>query len=786
MQDLIRDFVIETIEGLEAIDADLVQFERDPANSVLLGRMFHLLHSIKGACGFLGLGRLSTLAHAAEDLVEGFRAGHKPQPDDVTLVLATLDQIRVLVAVLGETGCEPEGNDAGLIRQIAQATRSAAEAGAPVTFGGLPSDAESRGKDSGERPAYPDDVPLMRQKVRVAVDRLDHLMSMVSELVLVRNQLIDLSRRDDAGGYKLPLQRLSHITGALQDGVMQTRMQSVGGVFARMSRLVRDMSRDLGKEIRLEFGGADTEIDRQMLDVLKDCLGHLIRNSAAHGIEEPSERRAAGKPAHGIIRLMAGHEGSSIVCEVRDDGRGLNLQAIGARALALGLVSADALGQMNEAEVARLILAPGFSTARAVTQLAGRGVGMDAVREALDKIGGFIELDNRPGQGLGIRLKLPLTLAMAGVLIIETAGQRYALPQAAVVELVRSNPEGDVRIEMLASQPTLRMRDRLIPVLDLAGILGFEATVTDSGLIVVAEFGGRMFGLSVEAIHETEEIVVKPMPSRLRQSPFFSGATILGDGRVVLILEPAGFAALLGPAAADAAEQPGAAEAEAGPASLPLLLVRAGAGVTRVVPLALVSRIEEVPLSSIETLGSRRVVGYRGGLLPVVELGEAMNRSADSLVPMLVFRHAGRSVGVLVDSIVDVVDAPLRVDAEVDVPGCCGSAILAGETVLVLDVPGLFQAGGTELAGDGERRVLLAEASEFCRAMLQPVISGAASCLEVARSAEEARATLARQRFDVVVIGVDTAEMLDLLEAAAGEAGLGSRFIALTARPGGR
>lgn len=766
MDDLIRDFVVETLESLDHLDAELLRFEQNPGDSRIVAQIYRLLHTVKGTCGFLSLQRLERLSHAAEDLIGRFRDGALATRDDVSLTLAALDRVKAIVVTIAETGREPDGVDNELIALLSAAS-------AKGCADGMASGAEAaEGPDDADDllvepdlpvPAPSADPSLVRQNVRVTVERLDHLMTMVSELVLVRNQLLELARREDAGGFKLPLQRLSHITAELQDGVMRTRMQSIGASWSKISRTVRDLSAELGKDIRLETLGADTEIDRQILEVLKDCIVHMVRNAADHGIELPRERIAAGKTAHGTIRLRAGQEGSQIVLEVSDDGRGLDLERIRAKAYGAGIVDDDKLQRMSDQEIARLIFAAGFSTAGSITNLSGRGVGLDAVRTSIEAVGGVVDVTTRPGQGTSIILRMPLTLAVAGVLIVEAADQLYALPQVVIAELVRPQATGDVRLDSLGGASVLRMRERLIPVIDLAQTLTLASSRDAAGgFIVICDVGHKRFGLRVDAVHQTEDVVVKPVSTRLRHIPYYSGATILGDGSVILILEPTGFAGHV-QGAQDADVEAPESRSNAPEELTSLLVFRAGDRRCRVVPLALVSRLEELDAQRIEMLGTQPVVQYNGALLPLVLADPSMRLRQDGLQSVLKFRHEGRRVGLAVDEIVDVVEARLQVDLMHDLPGYIGSAIVAGETMPVLDVAGLFGDQVSPPAeDDGQNRLLLVEGSDFFRALLVPLLTGAGYEVQVARTPEAARTMVSQQVFALAVLDLDRPEGLAL------------------------
>ncbi len=392
---------------------------------------------------------------------------------------------------------------------------------------------------------------VANQSIRVNVDTLEHLMTMVSELVLTRNQLLEISRRNEDTEFKVPLQRLSNVTAELQEGVMKTRMQPIGNAWQKLPRIVRDLSSELGKQIELEMHGADTELDRQVLDLIKDPLTHMVRNSADHGLETPAERLASGKGEQGTIRLSAYHEGGHIIICIADNGRGLNTEKIKAKALSSGLVTEAELEKMSEAQIHKFIFAPGFSTAAAITSVSGRGVGMDVVRTNIDQIGGTIDIKSVAGEGSSVTIKIPLTLAIVSALIVEAAGDRFAIPQLSVVELVRARANSEHRIERIKDTAVLRLRNKLLPLIHLKKLLKIDdgaASDPENGFIVVTQVGSQTFGIVVDGVFHTEEIVVKPMSTKLRHIDMFSGNTILGDGAVIMIIDPNGIAKALGAA----------------------------------------------------------------------------------------------------------------------------------------------------------------------------------------------------------------------------------------------
>src|SRR3974390_3027158 len=506
MDELLRDFVTETNESLDVVDVELVRFEQDPNNAKILDNVFRLVHTIKGTCGFLGLPRLEAVAHAAEALMGRFRDGLPATNETVTLVLATIDRIKQILESLEREQREPEGSDDDLITDLERMVEKISGPKAPVqhtveTFTHQVQERPLRSVDDSAddlewafretegkvrkpkivRPA-PSEAALKEddsgksggQSICVSVDTLERLMTMVSELVLTRNQLLEPVRRHEDSEFKVPLQRLSNVTAELQEGVMKTRMQPIGNAWQKLPRIVRDLSQELGKKIELEMQGAETELDRQVLDLIKDPLTHMVRNAADHGLETPKERHAAGKPEHGRIRLSAYHEGGYIIIQVTDDGRGLDTERIKARAVAQGLVSEDAAPKLSEAAIHKFIFQPGFSTVAHVTNVSGRGVGMDVVRNNIDQMGGTIDVKSIAGVGLRFTIKIPITLTIIAALIVEAGGDRFAIPQLSVVELVRARANSEHRIERIKDTAVLRLRNKLLPLMHLKKLLKID------------------------------------------------------------------------------------------------------------------------------------------------------------------------------------------------------------------------------------------------------------------------------------------------------------------------
>ncbi len=661
--------------------------------------------------------------------------------------------------------------------ELERAFRETATEAAPVAPAApvaKPAEAEAP-KKAAKRPAAEGDIQesdkVANQSIRVNVDTLEHLMTMVSELVLTRNQLLEISRRNEDTEFKVPLQRLSNVTAELQEGVMKTRMQPIGNAWQKLPRIVRDLSGELGKQIELEMHGADTELDRQVLDLIKDPLTHMVRNSADHGLETPAERAKAGKPEQGTIRLSAYHEGGHIIICIADNGRGLNTERIKAKAISSGLVTEAELEKMTEAQIHKFIFAPGFSTAAAVTSVSGRGVGMDVVRTNIDQIGGTIDIKSVAGEGSSVTIKIPLTLAIVSALIVEAAGDRFAIPQLSVVELVRARANSEHRIERIKDTAVLRLRNKLLPLIHLKKLLKIDDGSTsdpENGFIVVTQVGSQTFGIVVDGVFHTEEIVVKPMSTKLRHIDMFSGNTILGDGAVIMIIDPNGIAKALG-AAGNAAHEMAdehAAHVSTAEQLTSLLVFRAGTNQPKAVPLGLVTRLEEIAIDKIELSNGRYMVQYREQLMPLVQMDGVSIQSAGSQ-PILVFADDGRSMGLVVDEIIDIVEERLNIEVAGSQDGILGSAVIKGQATEVIDVGYFLPMAFADWFSRKEMRpssnaqsVLLVDDSAFFRNMLAPVLKAAGYKVRTAPNAQEGLAALrSGQAFDVVLTDIEMPDM---------------------------
>ncbi len=782
MDDLLREFLTETYESLDRVDAELVRFEQEPNNGDILGNIFRLVHTIKGTCGFLELPRLEALAHAAENLMGEFRDGMPVTTEAVSLVLSTIDRIKIILEELEAHQREPAGHDADLIERLnrlarrperelqggtrrdtrpAPARRERIDAGMPVPTRDASPAAERADAEPSERVAT--------QSIRVNVETLDRLMTTVSELVLTRNQLLEIVRRHEDSDFKAPLQRLSNVTAELQEGVMKTRMQPIGNAWQKLPRIVRDLSAELGKEIDLEMHGAETELDRQVLELVKDPLTHLVRNCADHGIESAAERLAAGKAAKGRISLSACHQGGHIIIQIADDGRGLDLARIRAKAVELGLGSETDVAAKTDAEICNFIFRPGFSTATQVTSISGRGIGMDVVRANIEQIGGTVDLQSAAGVGTTFTIKIPLTLAIVSALLVEAGGERFAMPQLSVLELVQA-ATGEHRIERIKDTPVLRLRKKLLPLVYLKEMLRLGERADGDCFVVVTQVGSQVFGMVVDCVSHTEEIVIKPMSSKLRHIAAFSGTTILGDGSVIMIIDPNGVVQALGRSAPSVqADKSDAAAAEAigGDDLTPLLVFRAGSQQPKAVPLSLISRLEEIDCRRIEVSDGRHLVQYRDQLMPLLRVDTQAGIKQEGAQPILVFSDHGRSMGLVVDEIADIVEERLDIEVASDRPGVLGYAVVKGSATEIIDVGHYLPLAFDDwlLRRDAKmtprpRTVLLVDDSPFFRDMLSPLIKAAGyHVVSVGSAAQALAAAKSDARIDLVITDIEMPDM---------------------------
>ncbi len=691
LDDIVKEFLVESYENLDQLDRDLVALETEPQDGERLASVFRTIHTIKGTCGFLGYVKLEAVTHAGENLLGRLRDGRLVLNSAIASgLLALVDVVRKLLAHIEKTGQEGDGDFSALLATLTRLNDAPQDKAAVKPVAEPVSPSLDPTHDTGPS-------GLSDGSIRVDVGLLDKLMTLVGELVLTRNQILQLTGALKDPAFLGTCQRLNLITTGLQEGVMKTRMQPIGNVWQRLPRVVRDVALACGKQVRLDMEGRETELDKTILESIKDPLTHLLRNAIDHGIETPEVRRTRGKPAQGRLWLRAFHEGGLVHIEFGDDGGGIDPERVKLKALERGLLTRDQADRLSVRELLHLVFLPGFSTADKVTNVSGRGVGMDVVKTNIEKIGGTLDLQSKLGHGTAVKIKIPLTLAIIPALLVTSGGDRYAIPQVSLLELVRLDGEQARQgIEHLAGTPVYRLRGRLLPLVYLHRELVVQSSCgpDDAVNIVVLQADDRSFGLVVDRIHETEEIVVKPLSRQLKSVPVFAGATIRGDGKVALILDVLGIAQRSGVIRvvrdrliADLA----APVVDDHTATRTVLVVEAGAGRRFAVPLTQVARLEEFPLTAVEKTARHDVVQYRGQILPLLRLarflgdGTADPEAAAGPLSVVVHGVEGRQVGLVVSRILDIAEVPLSEAGQ----GRGGAVVIQQQVTELLDLNAL-------------------------------------------------------------------------------------------------
>jgi len=775
MDDLIKEFLIESHENLDRLERDLVELEKDPHDKETLSSIFRTIHTLKGSAGFLGYGQLEAVSHVGENLLSRMRDGLLViNPDIAGALLATVDVVRRMLGEIESTGA-PEERDYSELIQLLDRLKDAPSAGAaappaskpePVAAAPEPPAAEPEPEPLEAVALEPEPEPVaaavapvpaaaeplavvappaavapvamvvatpvaaaapsvpvaaapehLEQRssaasdssIRVDVSLLDKLMNLVGELVLARNQVLQFTSKHADSAFTATAQRLNLITTELQGSAMKTRMQPIGNIWSKLPRVVRDLSASCGKEIRLEMEGKETELDKTIIEAIKDPLTHIVRNSVDHGIETPGVRLERGKAAEGCLKMRAFHEGGQVNIEIIDDGGGIDLDRVKQKAIQRGIISVEQAARMSDHEGLHLIFMPGFSTAEKITNVSGRGVGMDVVKTNIEKIGGTVDLQSQLGKGTTLKIKIPLTLAIIPALIVTSGEERFAIPQISLLELLRLEAvNASQQIESIHGAPVYRLRGKLLPLVYLNRELklnkaGAGPAVEREVNIVVVQADGHPFGLVVDDINDTQEIVVKPLGKQLKGVTCFAGATIMGDGRVALILDVLGLAQQSRvvaeihdrnshlDSAAEARKQQDKKQT--------LLLFSAGQGTRMAIPLSMVARLEEFPRSSIELSGGLPVVRYRGQILPLIKVSQYLPLAGspveeDESAPMqvVVYSENGRSVGLVVGKIDDIVSEVITEKRHAYGNGILGSIVVQDQVTDLLDVQSVIRA----------------------------------------------------------------------------------------------
>ena len=700
LEQILKDFIVESGENLDQLERDLVALESQPTSKETLASIFRTVHTIKGASGFMGLSKLGAVAHSGESLLSLLRDGTLViNPAIASALLSLADCIRAMLVQVDQTGQEGDTDCSAVVEQLARLQEDGAAASdAPVV---VPPIAEVTPAQSEAARATPS-----ASNVRVSVEQLDKLMDLVGELVLARNEINQFSSRPSHSELLGTSQRLNAITTLLQEGVMQTRLQPIDTAWSKLPRVVRDCAQQCGKRVRLEMEGKDTELDRTLIEAIQDPLTHAIRNCIDHGLEGPAERLVAGKPVEGCISLRALHEGGQVTIEVSDDGAGIDIGAIKRKAIERALVTPDQARGMNDEDAIRLIFLPGFSTAAAVTSMSGRGVGMDVVKTNIEQIGGKVSIHSEAGVGTTLRMRIPLTLAIMTALLVRSGADYYAIPQANLLELVRLDVDDTGgRVEMIGDAAVHRLRGQLLPLVWLDTELAPDRQSTNlprqstAPTIVVLQADDRRFGLVVDSVVDTQEIVVKPLGRHVRAIPIFAGATITGNGRVVLILDIPGVAMRAHVLSVrDRSAETTAPAAEEAPVRKESLLLFTGPDAARMaIPLSQIIRLEEFPRASLERLGDRDVVQYFGDILPLVDIASLLAGASDrcalsadaEILRTLVVSRSGRQMGVVVERLLDTVEETFEDPGSAARDGMARSRVIDGLVTEVLDLNAL-------------------------------------------------------------------------------------------------
>lgn len=708
--ELVEAFLEESNENLNQLDLDLVALEDNPQDPELLARIFRTIHTIKGTCGFLGFGNLEGLSHAGEDLLARLRSGEVILDEAITTSLLSLvDEVRGVLATVAETGTEGDADHSAVIADLRRHLPQPAEA-APVpptappesapTTPSTPAPAPATAPAPAPKTATPTATPAPappsaareESTVRIDVAVLDALQDLVGELTLARMRLGDFV--PDDGPLALSYNRLTAITRELQDTVMRARLQPIATATGRLRRIVRDVAAAEGKAVHLVIEGEDVTVDKAINEILRDPLVHLVRNAVDHGIESPTERAAAGKAAQATLLIKASLIGGGVHIDVTDDGRGINVDRIVDKAIAVGRVTASQAASMTDSERMALLFQPGVSTAEQVTTISGRGVGMDVVRAGLEQVGGSIEVASDPGRGTSFRINVPLTLAILPAIIVDCGPCRFTVPQTDVLAVARvSDDEWDERVRTIGDARFLRYHGTLLPLIDLAEFLALEpnADRTSATEIVVIRKLERSYGLIVDAVQDDVDAVVKPLPRAIRGLGQYAGTTVLSDGRPSLILETSAPAA-----AAELHSRGSDPDVQAEPAVItnrPLLITVTVGDERIAIPLNRVRRLERVEVARLERSGGHDVLQYHGEVLAVSDLGTLLGvdpvgtaAGGRGTTDVVVCRGDHPDLGLLVAAIGDIEQAPADHPDADDTPGTVGRYVLGGRVTRVLDV----------------------------------------------------------------------------------------------------
>lgn len=781
-----EEFFAEVSEGLDRISSVLIKMEADSGDSLLLDSLYRDIHSLKGAVQLFGLVDASKLAHAMENSLEGVRGLEHFEMDKahVNTLLMCIDLLNNTVHHQDDESIKKEVQFIiGLLTPFVKGPEAKPVKSTTAQVPVKPEEKAMNPRSSSENAlftqapsaAVPSEGEKADSTIRVQVSLLDRLMTLMGEMVLVRNQVLQYSNKTDDLEFLNLSQKLDVVTSELQEETMKTRMQPIGNVLTKFQRVVRDLSGSLGKKINLTLQGVETELDKTLIEAVKDPLTHIVRNACDHGIETPEARELSGKPELGTISIKAYHEGGQVIVDISDDGKGLSREKLLRKAIEKGIVDPQRAEKLSDREVHHLIFAPGFSTAEKVTNVSGRGVGMDVVKSNIEKIGGLVEISSVEGEGTKITLKIPLTLAIVPAMIIRSDNDRFAIPQVKLVELVRVDISA---IEYVQGRPVYRLRGNILPLINLKEVLGTAATENSEEAIniVVLNSDNHLFGMIVDEILDTADIVVKPLARFLKTISIYSGATVLGDGNVAFILDVHGIAqknlggqtqeeGQLGEEAADDFQQ----EVE----EREYVLVGLGSKTKHAIPLSAVSRMEEFKTSAVEISGHQRVVRYRGTILKIVNLNDILGYpntvSEKEISQVIVVKSEDNVFGLEVDQIIDVLSTRDFLDESLSThPVITGNLVTENEIVVVVDVDKIYEETQPKKTvhsfasfGAPTAKLLLVEDTESIRTKVAQGLVASGFDVEVAVDGVDGLRKIAEHKgsFDLIISDIEMPKM---------------------------
>ncbi len=748
MDNKVKDFIITTTESLEELERSLIVLENDPSRTHLVKEIFSKAHTIKGTCGFLELERLENIFHHLESLLEKMRDEPSGISSSATVMLDGVHHARDILKGLEAEGSEPEGDDTELLARLEEAYSREAD------------QVERQESDQTQPQVVDNDSSLKDRSLKIDVETLDKIINMVGELVLTRNEFLERIQDDWDSPYLSAIQKLDFVTSNLQNESLKTRMQSISNIWDKLPSIIRDGCKKQNKKITLKTSGQETEVDRQVLQAIHDPFIHIIRNAIDHGIELPDERVEAQKPAEGTISLKAYHEGGHIILEVEDDGAGIDFERVKQKAIDKNLISAQDAQEATDRELVKFLFESGFSTSEEVSNISGRGIGMNIVMTEIEKIGGSVDVYSQPGKGTTIRVKIPLTLAILSALTFSADGQSFAIPQTSVSELVRIDEHNRELLGHVQNTKILRLRDTYLPLVNLTSVLNMTKKYyyesKEDFFILVAHVGETRFGIMVDDVQNTQEIAVKPCGSIVEKIGYYSGATILGDGRVILIIDPAGIldkVQLAGMSKLlekmdheqeDTQEQ--TQEEVIEQEKTHFLVFRGSDQHPQTVQLSLIARLEEIEREQIQERGEGYMLKYRDSVLPLVPYDDA-TLNGNPIQPIIVFSDGKRQMGLMVKAIDDVVEGVLNITSVGGKrDGVLGVSMINDQAMEVIDMnyylkqayPDWFDLERSDIQQNRETKILLVDSSQFFRELVKPTLETVGFIVRNAKDGEEA------------------------------------------------